>query len=231
LPKRITLVLAVVLGVGVAVEFGSASFASATSTQKFCAALSADGGSTPFAQAATSGQGATSLVAPLQKLGKAAPSKSLKSSLSTLATLFKRIGGSQNVSGLGSKNVASLDKAMASFSAYVVKNCPSTSSPSTTAAATGGLSGTWSGQYSGASQGTFTLTWQQSGSDLTGTIIISDFGAAPININGTVTGSTIRFGTVGSQAITYSGSVSANSMSGTYTAPTGTGNWNATKAS
>lgn len=103
------------------------------------------------------------------------------------------------------------------------------------ASPTSALSGTWSGQYSGAFQGTFTLTWQQSGSNLSGTIMLST-SAAALNITGTVEGSAIRFGTVGSTAITYSGSVSGNSMSGTYQTQAGNGStaggpWSATKAS
>lgn len=93
------------------------------------------------------------------------------------------------------------------------------------------LSGTWSGQYSGAFNGTFTLNWQQSGSTLSGTIHLSS-GQSP-SINGTVDGSTIRFGTVGSTAITYSGTVSGNSMSGTYKVKTPSGSvggpWSASK--
>jgi hypothetical protein len=127
------------------------------------------------------------------------------------------------------------------------KTAPPTVPPATnpsvgTAAATataqtstaGGLSGTWSGQYSGAFQGTFTITWQQSGSNLSGTITLSA-PAATLSITGTVDGGAIRFGTVGSLAVTYSGSVSGNSMSGTYQTQTGNGStggpWSATKAS
>jgi hypothetical protein len=117
---------------------------------------------------------------------------------------------------------------------------PAVATPTTTApaaapaAATAGLSGTWSGQYSGAYQGTFTLTWQQSASNLSGTIKLSA-PAGTISIHGTVKGSAIRFGTVGSVGITYSGSVSGNSMSGTYqvqtaNGPTG-GPWSASRAS
>jgi hypothetical protein len=106
-----------------------------------------------------------------------------------------------------------------------------TTAPATTASATADLSGTWSGQYSGAYQGTFTLTWQQSGSTLSGSIKLSA-PAVTLNINGTVQGNAIRFGTVGSVGITYSGSVSGNSMSGTYQAgTTGGGPWSATKSS
>jgi hypothetical protein len=108
---------------------------------------------------------------------------------------------------------------------------PTTSAPSpTTAAATGGLSGTWTGQYTGADQGTFTLSWQQSGSNLTGTIKLSAPSVTD-DISGTVQGGTISFGTLGGEATTYSGSVSGNTMSGTYKAPNGSGSWSATKAS
>jgi hypothetical protein len=46
-----------------------------------------------------------------------------------------------------------------------------------------------------------------------------------------VHGSTIRFGTVGSSAITYSGTASGKSMSGTYHTPGGGGTWSAHKTS
>jgi len=108
---------------------------------------------------------------------------------------------------------------------------PSTTSSSSTPSTSSALSGTWSGHYSGGFTGTFTLTWQQSGSTLAGTINLS---TAPGNIplNGTVSGSSIRFGTVGSAAITYTGSVSGNSMSGTYQVAGSTGGpWSATKTS
>jgi hypothetical protein len=111
-----------------------------------------------------------------------------------------------------------------------ISTATSSSPQSTTTVATGGLSGTWSGQYSGASQGTFTLTWQQSGSNLNGNIKLS---APPVTlpITGTVNGNDIRFGTVGSYGITYSGSVSGSSMSGTYHTDTGDGSWSANKTS
>ncbi|MGO9583446.1 MAG: hypothetical protein ACLP36_11600 [Acidimicrobiales bacterium] len=85
------------------------------------------------------------------------------------------------------------------------------------AAKHGSLSGKWSGTYSGTSSGTFSLTWQQSGKNLSGTIMISSF-KKPKSIHGIAQGTSIRFGTVGSDAITYSGSisVSGNSMSGSW---------------
>jgi hypothetical protein len=104
----------------------------------------------------------------------------------------------------------------------------------TTAAATNGrlaggsLTGTWSGTYRGAYHGTFTLHWTQVNSRLTGTIKLSSVGRT--NITGSVRGSTIRFGTVGNaNAITYSGSVSGKSMSGTYKTGGVGGSWSAHK--
>jgi hypothetical protein len=90
------------------------------------------------------------------------------------------------------------------------------------------LTGTWSGSYRGAYRGTFTLHWTQSKSRLTGTIKLSSVGRT--NITGSVRGSTIRFGTVGNAAaITYSGSVSGTSMSGTYKTGGVGGTWSAHK--
>jgi hypothetical protein len=92
----------------------------------------------------------------------------------------------------------------------------------------GSLTGTWAGTYSGDYHGTFTLHWTQSKSRLTGTITISSIGRT--NITGRVSGSTIRFGTVGNaRAITYSGSVSGTSMSGTYKTGGDGGPWSAHK--
>ena len=113
---------------------------------------------------------------------------------------------------------------------------PTSTAPAATSAAadTGDLSGTWSGQYDGTFQGTFVLDWQQSGSNLSGTIKLSS-GSGTLDISGTVNGGTISFGTVGSQAITYSGSVSGDSMSGTYKvqgqSSSAGGSWSATKGS
>lgn len=109
---------------------------------------------------------------------------------------------------------------------------PTSSAPVTTPAVAGtDLSGSWSGHYSGAFTGTFKLTWQQTGSALTGTIMLSTENNDPVPLTGTVNGSTISFGTVGSQAVTYSGSVSGSSMSGSYQVGGQPGGpWSATKS-
>jgi hypothetical protein len=103
-----------------------------------------------------------------------------------------------------------------------------------TAAAGGGLSGTWSGDYQQTSPapaaGTFTLNWQQSGSNVTGTINIPGAcNACPISA--TVNGSSVTFGVVALGGIIYTGTVSGNSMSGTYTTAdtSARGTWKASK--
>ena len=111
---------------------------------------------------------------------------------------------------------------------------PTASAPAQSAASTG-LSGKWRGQYSGAYQGHFLLRWHQSGSRLSGTITLSAPSRGTVPIHGTVTGSTIKFGTVGSEDITYSGSASGNSMSGTWqikgpSGSAGGGPWSASKS-
>lgn len=120
----------------------------------------------------------------------------------------------------------------AAATAFVAAASSPIASASTPGArATGGsLSGTWSGTYGGAYHGTFIVRWKETGSRLRGTIKLSNPKAEP-SITGSVHGSRIRFGTVGSAAITYSGSVSGKSMSGSYQTPGGGGPWSAHKTS
>src|ERR1035437_4650022 len=82
-------------------------------------------------------------------------------------------------------------------------SAPATATPT---AASGSLSGTWSGSYTGAFTGSFTLNCTQSGSALSGSITLTPGGTE--TISGTVNGSIIAFGAVGSEAITYNGTVS-----------------------
>lgn len=97
------------------------------------------------------------------------------------------------------------------------------------APATVDLSGTWTGQYSGPFTGTFTLTWTQTAGALSGNIMLSS-PQDTLNINGTVSGSSISFGAVG--VVRYTRTVSGDSMSGSYTdvANGQTGSWSANKS-
>lgn len=96
---------------------------------------------------------------------------------------------------------------------------------------TSAMSGVWSGQYGGAFSGTFVLHWTQSGSSLSGTIKLSN-PSSTLDVHGSLQGSSINFGTVGGgDVITYTGTVSGKSMSGSYKTPKGGGSWSATKTS
>ena len=112
-------------------------------------------------------------------------------------------------------------------------SAPATKAAASHRKASGALSGKWSGHYSGSYSGNFTVRWHQTGEHLHGTIHLSNPGNT-MPINGIVHGSTISFGTVGSMAITYSGTVSGSSMSGTYKVHgangTSGGPWSASKA-
>src|SRR2546430_1164051 len=67
----------------------------------------------------------------------------------------------------------------------------------TTAVAAGALSGTWSGEYQQTApttgNGTFALTWQQSGSDLSGNITVMGGAGFTSTITGKLEGGNIRF--------------------------------------
>lgn len=85
------------------------------------------------------------------------------------------------------------------------------------------------GTYSGPFNGSSTLTWTQSGAALDGSIALSS-PHDTLHINGTVTGSSIGFGSVG--VVTYTRTVSGStSMSGSYidVANGQSGSWSATK--
>ena len=74
MPRSITFVLAVLLGTGLTAGVTSPALASsASSTKQFCTEVSKDGGTTSFAQAATTGQGAAALAAALHSLETVAP--------------------------------------------------------------------------------------------------------------------------------------------------------------
>jgi hypothetical protein len=83
--------------------------------------------------------------------------------------------------------------------------------------------------------GTFALTWTQSGSTLTGTILVKGTPClTAATVSGSISGTTITFGAVsGTHTVVYDGTVSGTTMTGTYTAPAACvdakGTWTATK--
>jgi len=133
--------------------------------------------------------------------------------------------------GCSSGSASSVTTAKVSSAAVVASTAASTPASTTTAPATAGdLTGTWNGTYNGSYSGAFTVKWTQNGSNVDGTIALPSVGTTE-HLNGTVSGDNITFGTVGSFAVTYSGTFSGSSMSGSYNV-TGSpaGNWSATKA-
>jgi len=123
-----------------------------------------------------------------------------------VAALLLAACSSSATSGKTSTNTTATHSAATRPSAVAASSAPAAADP---------LSGTWNGQYGGSYQGTFVLHWHHSGPDLSGRIHISN-PASSLPIHGSVAGGSIQFGTVGSYVITYSGTVSGSSMSGTY---------------
>lgn len=83
--------------------------------------------------------------------------------------------------------------------------------------ATGTWSGTWQSSVYGIS-GTFSADIEQSGSVLTGTIDVPYIGMQGATLKGSVHGTTITFGDI-DNTITFSGTVTGSSGSGTYIFP------------
>ncbi|MGZ6328591.1 MAG: hypothetical protein ACXWN2_07715 [Candidatus Limnocylindrales bacterium] len=121
---------------------------------------------------------------------------------------------------------------------------PATPTPAATAtpaptAAPAGLGGTWDGTWQDVTPdqagGSFVLTWTQSGSALSGGIVVKGTPCLSIAVvTGSVSGSTISFGAVsGKNTVVYTGTISGTTMKGSYTAPAACedakGNWTATK--
>ena len=152
-----------------------------------------------------------------------------RSLMATAALILAMAGCSSSHNA--SDNTTSTTPASTGGSATSASTAATTTS--TPAAATD-LSGNWSGTYSGSFSGTFSLSWQQTGANLSGTIMISSLGNKSTAINGTLQGNSIHFGTVGSEAISYTGSVSGSSMSGDWQIAAGgktlgSGTWKASK--
>ena len=99
------------------------------------------------------------------------------------------------------------------------------------------FTGLWAGEYMSTvpanADGTFTVVFEGSAPNYTGSIVIAGLCEPDCPITATVTGNTIGFGSVGPRAVTYKGTVSGSSMSGTYAVGSegqGEGTWKAVKA-
>jgi hypothetical protein len=118
------------------------------------------------------------------------------------------------------------------IAAVLALACCSTALAAATAssshAATTGLAGKWKGHYGGAVSGHFTLHWRKTGSQLHGSITLSN-PQGQYDIGGSVRNGKIKFGAV-SVGAKYKGTVRGTSMSGTWTSPQGGGSWSAHKA-
>lgn len=127
----------------------------------------------------------------------------------------------------------------ASAAGEVPTSPPATTATSPSAAqddAGNAIDGAWDGSWSSTSSpgvsGSFTVTFTESGNQLKGSITATNTpciqGAA---VTGTLDGNRIVFGKA--NTVDYTGTVSGNSMSGTYAAPAcgqDKGDWRATKA-
>ena len=109
--------------------------------------------------------------------------------------------------------------------------------PTASTTALGPLTGSWKGTWVNESPqtavGTFTLSWAQQGNTLIGAIgVVGSTCLTGGNVTGTVNGSQLSFGAVeGNNMINYTGTVSGNTMSGTYISACGNskGAWSAVK--
>ena len=159
------------------------------------------------------------------------------------SSLFAACGGDDdNASPTAVKtSAATIQASTAATASSATAAATSTPTTAATAAPTdqaSGLAGTWNGAYESTSTpgstGTFILDWTQTGSALSGTIsVTASQCVSEGTITGTTDGATITFGAVqGAYSIAYEGTVSGDSMSGTYTSPScgnAAGTWTADK--
>jgi hypothetical protein len=99
------------------------------------------------------------------------------------------------------------------------------------------LVGLWSGEYKSTvpanADGSFTVVFQGAPPDYTGSIVIAGLCEPDCPVTATVNGNAITFGSVGPRAVSYKGTISGNTISGTYTIGNegqGSGTWKAVKA-
>jgi hypothetical protein len=169
--------------------------------------------------------------------------------IAVISSLLVACGGDDNTSKTAAPTSVATTKASATPVAVAGTATAKPTTIATTAAATPtataastdaafGLGGIWGGEYvstsTPGSTGTFILDWTQTGSALSGTISVTNTPCVSEGtITGTVEGSQITFGAVeGAYSIAYEGTVSGDSMSGTYSSPScgnAAGTWQAAK--
>jgi hypothetical protein len=112
----------------------------------------------------------------------------------------------------------------ASAGAPAVTALPSTA-PSAAASIAGTWQGTWTSKAYPGLTGHFTLMFTQQGSTLSGSISITGSGCiSAATITGVINGSQLTFGVVqGAETVSYTGTWSGASMSGTWVISQGSG--------
>ena len=99
---------------------------------------------------------------------------------------------------------------------------PARTPPATTASAAITAAGTWKGTYASTkypttTAGTFRMTIVVTGSDFTGTVNVTSNCVSTGTLAGRIAGNMITFGAVkAAETITFSGTITATTMSGTY---------------
>jgi hypothetical protein len=134
-------------------------------------------------------------------------------------------------SGNGKASTSTPNTASATSSSAAAPSSAASSTAASSPAAEDKIAGTWNGTFTGGtSSGMFKVVFTQQGETIAGNITITGNGGnAQGPIRGKLTGSNITFGAVGGTAISFTGSFSGNSMSGTYRSGTDTGTWKATR--
>lgn len=157
-----------------------------------------------------------------------------KSSPKAASTTSSTAGPGSSVASTSTTSAATPTTAATATTSASATTAP----PAATTGGGTGLTGSWPGEWQNttpdSSRGTFRIQWTQSGSSLSGTITITGTPCLTGgSISGSLAGSTLNFGVVtGQSQVSYTGTVSGDTMSGTYTTSCGNaqGTWKATKA-
>lgn len=160
----------------------------------------------------------------------------LTRALSTLVLVAAAITGCATSSDTSSPPQATSTPSASSTTPTVATTSPGPSqsgTPTQQPDLAGSWSGTWANHQPDQATGTFRIVWKQKGAVLAGTISIAGTPClSDGTISGVVHGSSIKFGVVSGQAkVAYTGTVSGDTMSGTYATACGNarGQWSASR--